>query len=420
MRELFSLVIATSILAVTVAIPGRASAGNPEIEALVSEAIDRSPAVSAARKHYEALTKVPLQAATLPDPEVSFQHFTVGSPRPFSGYESSDFYYTGFGVSQDIPGPGKLHLQESEAKQDAEYARHRYEAVQRSVVERVKQLYFELFYHTKTLAVLDLNQEQLKLIQQIAETRYRLGQGLQQDLIKAQLQSTELLKEHAMHHQEEDEGQIDLKLALGRDPDSPNIAVGEVEATHPDFDPSQLSRLSENGSPEVAADRALEARAAEALKLAHQEYWPDLTVGYSYEKTGPGFRDYYMFNLGAKIPLYFWRKQTPAIEQSALEAESAQAQTLATQLQVSSQAESSLVAMRTAERMMSIYRDGLIPQAQTSKASAMAAYRVGKVDFQTLLSSVLDLQNLQQEYYRSLADHEIAIAKLQQIVGDPR
>ena len=47
-------------------------------------------------------------------------------------------------------------------------------------------------------------------------------------------------------------------------------------------------------------------------------------------------------------------------------------------------------------------------------------YRVGKVDFQTLLSSVLDLQNLRQEYYRSLADHEIAIAKLQQVIGDRR
>jgi outer membrane protein TolC len=164
----------------------------------------------------------------------------------------------------------------------------------------------------------------------------------------------------------------------------------------------------------------MEARSTEALKLAHQGYWPDFTVGYSYEKTGPRFHDYYMLNLGAKIPIYFWRKQTPAIEQAALEAESAREQTRTTQLQVSSVAESSLVAMRTAERMMSIYRDGLIPQAETSESSAMSAYRVGKVDFQTLVSSVLDLQNLRQEYYRSLADHEIAIAKIQQIIGDQK
>ncbi|HZC45656.1 MAG TPA: TolC family protein [Candidatus Acidoferrum sp.] len=469
------------------------AAGSDRLRALVDEALARSPLVLAARSHWQAQTKVPIQASTLPDPELSLQHFTVGSPQPFSGYETSDFYYTGFGASQDIPGPGKLRLQASEAEKDADYARHRYEVAQREVEEKVKEIYFELFYHAKTLEVLrgssrpllepiftllgasqdipgpgklrlqaseaekdadyarhryevaqreveekvkeiyfelfyhvktlevlDLNQDELKLIQQIADDRYRLGLGQQQDVIKAQLQTTEILKEHAMHHQEEDQEQFALKQVLGRDPDSRNLEIGEVEPTRLQLDSSQLTQLAGIGSPSLAADRAMEARSAEALKLAHQGYWPDFTVGYTYEKTGPGFRDYYVLNLGAKVPLYFWRKQTPAIEQAALEAESAREQTRATQLQVSSDAESSLVAMRTAERIMSIYRDGLIPQAETSKASALSAYRVGKVDFQTLLSSVLDLQNLRQEYYRSLADHEIAIAKLQQVIGDRR
>jgi len=390
------------------------------LDALVRGAVADNPGVIAAREHWQALTHVPIQVATLPDPQASIQHFTVGSPQPFSGYESSDFYYTGFGVSQDIPGPGKLRLQRSEAEKDAEYAKRRYEGAEREVEEKVKEIYFELFYHRKTLAILDRNQDELQQIQKIAETRYRVGQGLQQDLIKAQLQTTEILKEHAMHHQEEDQEQLDLKQLLGRDPDSPNIEIGDIEPTHLQIESSQVAQLAGSGSPDLAADRAMEARSAEALKLAHQGYWPDFTVGYSYEKTGPGFRDYYMLTLGAKLPLYFWRKQTPAIEQAALEAESARNQTRATQLQVSAAAESSLVAIRTAERIISIYRDGLIPQAETSQASAMSAYRVGKVDFQTLLSSVLDLQNLRQEYYRSVADHEIAIAKIQQVIGDPR
>jgi len=415
--------IAASATAQDVAQPGRGtetSTSPDRLRALVNEALSQSPIVLAARSHWQAQTKVPIQAATLPDPQVSLQHFTVGSPQPFSGYETSNFYYTGFGVSQDIPGPGKLRLQKSEAEKDAEYARRRYEAAERDVEEKVKEIYFELSYHARTLAILESNQEELGQIQQIIETRYRLGQGLQQDLIKAQLESTEILKEHAMHHQEEDQAQLELKQILGRDPDSPNIEIGAVEATHLELDTAELARLSDAGSPDLAADRAMESRSAEALKLAHQGYWPDFTVGYSYQKTGPGFSDYYMLNLGAKVPLYFWRKQTPAIEQAALEAESAREQTRATQLQVSSVAESSLVAMRTAERMMSIYRDGLLPQAETSEASAMAAYRVGKVDFQTLLSSVLDLQNLWQEYYRSLTDHEIAIAKIQQVIGDQK
>jgi cobalt-zinc-cadmium efflux system outer membrane protein len=395
-------------------------APSDHLRALVDEARARSPVVLAARSHWQAQTRVPIQVATLPDPQASFQHFTVGSAQPFSGYESSDFYYSGFGVAQDIPGPGKLRLQKSVAEKEADYARRRYEGAQRDVEEKVKELYFELFYHAKTEEILNRNQEELEEIRQIAETRYRVGQGLQQDLIRAQLQTTEILKGHAMHHQEEDQEQLQLKQLIGRDSDSPNIEIGEVEATRLDLDRSQLERLSDAGSPDLAAGRAMEARSVESLKLAHQGYWPDFTVGYSYLKTGPGFRDYYMLSVGAKLPLYFWRKQTPAIEQAELDAESARQQTRATQLEVSADAESGLIAMRTAERIMSIYRDGLIPQAEMSQVSAMSAYRVGKVDFQTLQSSVLDLQNLRQEYYRSLADHEIAIAKIEQVIGDQR
>src|SRR5512146_1832630 len=242
----------------------------PNLDALVREAVANNPGVIAAREHWRALTRVPIQAATLPDPQVSLQHFTVGSPQPFSGYESSDFYYTGFVVSQDIPGPGKLRLQRSETEKDAEYARRRYEATQRGVEEKVKEIYFELFFHARALVILDRNQDDLKLIRQIVETRYRLGQGLQQDLIKAQLQTTEILKEQAMHHQEEDQEQLQLKQILGRYPDSPNIEIGEVIATHLQLDSSQLAQLVASGSPDLAADRAMEARSAEALTLAHQ------------------------------------------------------------------------------------------------------------------------------------------------------
>src|SRR5208283_6001475 len=250
--------------------PGLASARSAAVatpsplQSLVDEALSRSPIVLAARNHWLAQTKVPIQAATIPDPQVSLQHFTVGSPQPFSGYESSDFYYTGFGVSQDIPGPGKLRLQKAEAEKDADYARRRYETAKRGVEEKVKEIYFELFYHAKTLAILDRNQQELGQIQQITETRYRLGQGLQQDLIKAQLQTTEILKEHAMHHQEEDQAQLELKQMLGRDPDSPNIDIGGVESTHLDLDSAELAQLSDAGSPELGSDRAMEARSAEA------------------------------------------------------------------------------------------------------------------------------------------------------------
>jgi hypothetical protein len=76
------------------------------------------------------------------------------------------------------------------------------------------------------------------------------------------------------------------------------------------------------------------------------------------------------------------------------------------------------IALQTTQRVLKLYSEGLIPQANATHESALAAYRVSKVDFQTLLSTVIDVLRLRQEYYRTLADHEIAAAKIQEIIGD--
>jgi outer membrane protein TolC len=127
-----------------------------------------------------------------------------------------------------------------------------------------------------------------------------------------------------------------------------------------------------------------------------------------------------MATLGIKIPLYWWRKQTPAVEQAALEKDSSHAQTYAARLSVMSQVQNQWIAIQTTDRVIRIYSDGLIPQAEATLKSALATYRVGKVDFQTLLSAEIDVLSLRQQYYRAIADHEIAVAKIRQIVGDAR
>jgi len=66
---------------------------------------------------------------------------------------------------------------------------------------------------------------------------------------------------------------------------------------------------------------------------------------------------------------------------------------------------------------MDIYRDGLIPRAATTFKAGLAAYEVNKEDFETLLTSFLDVLRLDEEYWRNLLNHEIAVAGLEQITG---
>jgi outer membrane protein TolC len=396
----------------------RSDTANHELDALVAEAMAHSPLIAAARARWAAAGKVPSQAGTLPDPQVTMQEFTVGGPKPLEGYETSDFYYTGIGAEQDIPGPGKLRLAATAAGHDADAARHQYLARQREVAARVRESGFNLFYTVKTIALLEHKRADLLRIGGVAEAQYRLGMGRQQGVLKAQFQATAMLKDIADARGDYAMQQAALKALLGRDLDSRDIWIGEIAPTTVALPAGQLAAAAANGSEELKAAQSMEAKDSASLALARRGYWPDFSVGYMYQKTGPGQRDYFMLTLGAKVPLYFWRKQTPAIEQAAAEREAALGDLRATRIEAEADAESRMLAMRTAERTMSIYRDGLIVQAEAAETSALNDYRAGKIDFTTLLNAALDVLSARQGYWRALADHEIAAARLRQIIGD--
>ena len=90
----------------------------------------------------------------------------------------------------------------------------------------------------------------------------------------------------------------------------------------------------------------------------------------------------------------------------------------ARRLDVVAQAERDYIAIHTAEHIITLYRDAFVPQAEASPAAALAAYRPPKVDFQTLVTAVIEVLDLRQQYFRAIADHEIALARLRQLIGE--
>ena len=410
---LLCLIIGPSIAGAGNDLPG----GSTTLDSLIQEALTHSPLIIAARTHWQAETRVPIQESTLPDPQIGAQSFSVGNPIPGNNLQTNNFAYFGYGFSQDIPFPGKLRLRASVAEKEAESAHEAYQAQLLAIVEQVGETYFNLFYLTNSLHLLQQTYDEFQRVAHITGAQYQVGMGQQQDVLKAQLETTSILNEQQTTHEELEQGQADLKAILGREQDSPNIQVSEVKPSEFILDDRQLRRLALSSSPVLKQAEALEAKSEQSLKLAREDYIPDFSIDYMYQKTGARFPDYYMATVGLKIPLYFWRKQTPAVEQAALERDSSRAQTYAAKLSVTSQVQNQWIAIQSMDRVIRIYSDGLIPQAQATLKSAVATYRVGKVDFQTLLSAEVDVLRLKQQYYRAVADHEIAVAKIQQITG---
>src|SRR5258708_12525462 len=160
---------------------------------LLREAEQNSPEIAVAEHGYAAATHVARQASALPDTQVTVQQLSVGSPRPFSGYSNSDFAYVGLGASQEIPYPGKRSLRGQIANGEADVRRVQIESVRRTVTDKLKAVYFRLAYLQQTLSLLERNDHLLKDVEQIVESRYRVGHGNQQDIFKTQFHSTTIL-----------------------------------------------------------------------------------------------------------------------------------------------------------------------------------------------------------------------------------
>ncbi|HSP67521.1 MAG TPA: TolC family protein, partial [Bryobacteraceae bacterium] len=289
------------------------------LSTLLDEAARSNPDIQATRLGWQAATQVPSQVSTLPDPQVTLQHFSVGSPRPFAGYSNSDFAYVGFGISQDLPYPGKLKLKGEAALQDAAAGRNKLEAVRRSILQQVKEAYYQIAYVQQTLEVLDRNGKLLEQVEKIADARYRVGEGSQQDILKSQLERTKLLREVAHHRELMSTQQALLRKLLNRPPDSRDISTQPLVETPLVYTSDELLARIRSDNPDVVGQQELVKKQSLQVEIARKDRYPDFSVQYMWQHTAEPFRDYYMLSFSARIPIYRRRKLNPQMTQAVEE-----------------------------------------------------------------------------------------------------
>jgi outer membrane protein, heavy metal efflux system len=411
--------ITVLILAATTTFAAQIETPRTSLSDLVEEAVHNNPDIVAALRAWQAAAQVPSQVSTLPDPQVTVQQFAVGSPRPFAGFTNSDFAYIGFGFSQDLPYPGKLKLRGEAAQQDAAVSREKVDTVKRSVIQQVKATYFKIAYVQETLGVLESNGRLLEQIERIADARYRVGQGSQQDVLKAQLERTKLLREIAHHHQLMGTAQAQLRKLLNRPPDSPETQVEQLVETPLRYTSDELLAKARSENPQVSGQQQMVKRQSLQVELARKDRYPDFSVQYMWQHTSGNFRDYYMLTFSARLPIYRRRKLNPELAQATEELNRSEREYESQVQSAYFEVRDQYIAAQTASEVLKIYHDGLIPQALATYQAGLAAYQTGRLDFETLLSAFLDVLSFDEEYWKTLTDHETALSRIEQLTGVP-
>ena len=382
---------------------------------LLAEAGSNNSQISAADFGARAAREMAPQVTTLPDPKFTYQQLSVGSPKPFAGYTNSDFGYIGVGASQELPYPGKLRARGAVAERDADTKVSEVEVTKTSIADAVKADYLQLAYLQQTLGILRQNRAVLDQLIQDATAHYQVGQGMQQDVLQAQVNRTRIVKEITMHHQQMGQTQAHLKGLLNRDQGSPDIVTEDLVATPFQRTSEELLAMVRQNNPQIQVDASSIRKQDAQLTSAKLEGKPDFEIGYLYENTDRKYRDYYMFTFDVRFPR---KARVNAEIAEAAERRSESQQTLNGHLQQQlAEVQEGYVKATSDEELLKEYREGLIPQSDAAYRATLSAYASNREQFIHVLSYFTDTLNLKLEYAQTLVNHEAALAHLETLTG---
>jgi cobalt-zinc-cadmium efflux system outer membrane protein len=380
---------------------------------LLNGLLQNNPDIQAAHARFDAATKRPSQAGTLPEPTASYTNLGVG--HPFSRLNGSDFAWQGFGVSQELPFPGKLGLASEQAKREAESEQQNYRSVVFDVTARLKIAWYEWLAVRKAAELTHKDSDLLSRFEEIARNRYTVGKGLQQDVLKAQLEISMLEKQFTLLDEKRQRAEATIAALLAAS-DVVLQVPGEIQ---PSAFPTPLEELlnAANASPRVRAEQKMVDARAVGINRSLKDFRPDFGVNLQWQHTGSNFPDYYMATVEVKIPIYYARKQRYALEESYSRLNEAKQNFRSAQQDATYAVKDQYLAIRSSERILRLYKTTLLPQAQLTVDSATSAYEVGSIDFLSLMTNLTNLISLERQYYDEVFRHEEAIVRLEPVVG---
>jgi len=278
-----------------------------------------------------------------------------------------------------------------------------------------------LYAVDRALEITEKNKELINHLIKVTETKYATGSGLQQDVLRSQVEQSKLEDDMIMWEQKRAAVSAQLNSLLNRPVNTP-VEKTKIEMFLPtlsnkDFIPKKI----EQNRPLLQAWQERIQKAEAALKLANRELWPNFTVGASYSQRndlsdGRQMPDFFSATVSINIPLYSNRKQKAKIAEKQMVLQAVKAEYENVKINLLAEVEKVSGELERNQKRFNLYQRGILLQAQQSLESAQAGYRVGKVDFLTLINNWMMLQNYELQFhfaaagfFKNLADLEFAL-----------
>ncbi len=392
------------------------------LQDLIQSALINNPSLKAAKKQVDARQTLVRQSSALPDPVLSLNLMNL----PINSFRLNQEPMTGkqISVMQAIPFPGKISLKKDIARSGVQSANEQLDEMKIQLVKNIRLTYYEYYYVNQALETVQENKGIVSQFITIAETRYSVGKGLQQDVLKAQVSLSKLMDKELVLKDKQAKIRAKINEMIGR---SPNTEIGIPVLTNIPFLKTDTVALFQNAvqsRPLVKAWKTMIGQNDQKVSLAKRNFYPDFKVGLAYTQrdvltNGNGGVDYLSGLVSVSVPLFFHRKQEQKYQQVQLEGQSIRDQYQDVLNRIKSSIEQTISSLNKNEQLIHLYESGIIPQAKQSLESAMSAYQNNKVDFLTLLNSQMSLLDYELNELRARTDYRKDLAQLDALQGKP-
>ena len=401
------------------------AAGPLEIEEAVDLALAANPGLASVVEQANAAAAVAPQVGSLPDPVLSFNAQNL--PVDTFNLDQEPMTQLQLGISQSVPFPGKLGLRKAAAEREAAAATSAVDERRQKLIGEVRATWWQLFFLDRALEIIRQNQSFMRDFIEITQTKYKVGSGLQQDVLLAQLELSRLLDRELRLKGQRTAVQATMNSLLDR-PSYLAITMPEQPGNDrlpPLGDETVLLEQAVAARPLLAARREQVEASRKRVDLAQRDYYPDLRLGAAYgfrqthdRITGQPLPDFLSLQLSINVPLYANSRQSKAIEQRSSELSQRKFLLNDALREVESSISRYYAGYVAARDQVLLFQTAIVPQAQQTVESMLAGYQVNRVDFLNVVNAQLRLYDAQINQWEALSDAKQALAKLAVAVGE--
>jgi len=390
-----------------------------ELARLVDSALANNPELKSSQARWQMFANKVKQASALEDPMFMFKLQNMLAREPFV-FNKDPQSAKVIGISQQLPFWGKRAIKQEVAQYEAESYKWVIEERKLELTRMVKETYYQIWAVDKSMEVVDKNLKILADFMTIAEVKYSVGQGVQQDIYKAGLEKSKLLDVQITLRQQRKSLEANLNYLLYRPGNTPVGTVDDFTLPQLSLSAEQLNQTALEKRPQIKSLASLTNKGQAFYRLAQKEFYPDFNLSFEYMFKEASMNDpgYNMFSLGVVFNLPFQQERRRAmVAESTSETSMATEELNGLKNTISYTINDTLAQLDRRLKLVELYKGGIIPQAEQSLESAVISYRVNKVDFLTLLDGRVNLFNYERELYESQAEYMMKLAQLEATIG---